>query len=242
MWLGVESILIPTNTKLMMDEKYLNLIPRPTDQERKSLKFSIIDEGQLMPIIANQNNIILDGHTRAEICEELHLKPKYMIKKFKSESDERKFVIMANLARRQLTTFQKIELAWEIYEVEKVKAREREFGHGGVGLKGVKLNTQSIGTAAQIFGKYMEVGKNTIQYIAYLKENADPTILEKLRTGELSINRAFALVKGLKLISGRPKKPKVKPKECPLCNNEIHDKSTCHVHKWYCCNNCKWGL
>ena len=237
-------MLIATNSKLTIDEDILSLVPRPTKSERRTLKFSIAEDGQQMPIICNSKFIILDGHTRAEICEELHIKPKFSIKKFENSYDERKFIIISNLARRQLSKFQKIELAWEIYEVEKQKANQRMYGHGGWGFDTPNpKDPEKLGSAAQIFAKYMDVGRNTVVSIAYLKKHADQSLLIKLRNGEISIFAAYDLCRGLAIIPNPKRKPKQPPKCCKLCSGEIKVKrKLCHVHKWYCCTRCKWGI
>ena len=247
-------MLIPTNCILKIDEDYLDLVPRPTNEERQILKFSIMDDGQHVPIIASRKHIILDGHTRSEICEELHIKPKYVIKRFNSVEDERKFVILSNLARRNLTKFQKIELAWEIYENEKKRAYDRIHWKCNPDLANIDKKTGKIlsikhkireGAAMEIFAKYMGTGHTVIHQIEWLKNNANKSMLKKLRNNEISITRAYYFVKGMKFTRAR-KKPFTSPKECPECGYKVRKAKLklrkCHVHKWYCCKNCRWGI
>ena len=247
-------MLIKTNCALKIDEDYLDLVPRPTNEERQILKFSIMDDGLQQPIIANQKRIILDGHTRSEICEELNIKPKYVIKKFSSIEEERKFVILSNLARRNLSKFQKILLAWEIYENEKKRARERELWKTNPKMavtdkkgKIVRIKYKiKEGNASEIFGKYMGTGHTVIHQVEWLKNNATKNVIKKLISGELTINRAYHLMKGIKRLPRSSKKPSIRPKECPDCGYGIRTAQLktrkCHVHKWFCCKNCKWGV
>src|ERR1051326_418553 len=99
------------NLEIHVRDEYFDLVPRPSTEDRHALKNSIIADGQHEPIIVNPVGEILDGHTRWEICLELDIDPKYEVRKFEGEQEERRFVIMSNLARRHLTKFQKIELA-----------------------------------------------------------------------------------------------------------------------------------
>lgn len=89
--------------QLQVNEKYLNLVPRPEPNQINSLKNSIQEDGQQVKIIVNPEGVILDGHTRFLICKELGIEPKYAIKKFVSIEKEREFVVSVNLNRRQLT-------------------------------------------------------------------------------------------------------------------------------------------
>ncbi len=248
-------MLIPTNCILKIDEDYLDLVPRPTNEERQILKFSIMDDGQHMPIIANRKHIILDGHTRSEICEELHIKPKYIIKNFDSVEDERKFVILSNLARRNLSKFQKIELAWEIYDNEKKRAYDRVCWKNNPDLVNLDKKSGKIisakqkikeGNAMEIFAKYMGTGHTVIHQIEWLKNNASKPLLKKLRDGEISIGRAYHFSRGVQLISRARRKSPKRPKECPDCGYGIRKSKLkfrqCHVHKWFCCKNCRYGI
>ena len=57
------------------------------------------------------------------------------VKDFPSELHEKRFVIESNLLRRQLTTFQRVEMAKPLLEIEKELAKERQLSQnfGGVG-------------------------------------------------------------------------------------------------------------
>lgn len=106
-------------------EEYYDAIPRPITDERQLLKESILEDGLTDEIKINNQGIVLDGHTRMEICEELGWKnqdtgmiitPKYLIKEFKTKDEERDYVIKTNLMRRQLNAFQKVRLVAKLYK------------------------------------------------------------------------------------------------------------------------------
>ena len=94
--------------------------------EYQVLKQSISNKGLHLPIIVNQDNVILDGHHRYKICKELYIKPLFEVKRFDNPLDEKEFVIEINLKRRQLNDFQKAELAYELENIEKERARQRQ--------------------------------------------------------------------------------------------------------------------
>lgn len=247
--------------QIKVDEEYFDIVPRPNNKERRGIKQSILGDGQLTPIIVNEKGIILDGHTRFEICEELRIKPKFIVKKFKTKKEERKFVIMTNIARRSLTKFQKIEMAWEIYENEKERAlvrmswRSDKQSQAEGTQKGTKVklpdHLKKQGNSGEIFAKYMDTGHTVIGQVEWLKNHAKKATLQKLREGEISISRAYDMERGLDLrhytrlskrwYGGNRKKI---PSLCPECKSDtiLVTKKKCHVHKKVCCQECKWGF
>ena len=68
--------------KLQIKSEYLKLVPRSDKIQLNMLRYSIKEDGQQVKIIVNPKGIILDGHTRFNICNELNLIPKFTIKKF----------------------------------------------------------------------------------------------------------------------------------------------------------------
>jgi len=252
--------------KLELDycDEYYDLVPRPNAEERRSIKQSILSDGQLSPIIVNPKGIILDGQTRWEICDELRIKPKFVVKKFKTKEEEKRFVLMSNIARRNLTLFQKCELAWDIFLNEKEKAKAREYwrqnydpGHINKGDTFVIPEDFSRkGTAAQIFAKYLGTGKHSISKVEWLMKNGSEKTIQELREGTIAINKAYDLEKGLSYFKGNKWKyrllkkaaKKVKKeyeKRCPECESDTvlvtKRKKPCHVHDKVCCTTCKWG-
>lgn len=239
-------------TRLVINNKYLDLIPRLSEQDRKRLFDSIKKDGLLIPITVNPQGVILDGHTRYEICKELKTKIKYSVKTFESEEDEMRFVVMTNLARRQLNKMQKIELAWPLYELEKKRAEERVKWRQDKDnvvtnkegkIVGARRKTKE-GLAATLFGKKIGVGKTIISQVEYLKKFAPEKVMEDVRAGKLSVGQGHDLVRGMRLMSNgiKPEKP---IQFCPDCNSETTSpmrRTNCHVHKWFCCKRCGWGV
>ena len=149
--------------KLRINAAFYDFIPRPNNKDRRKLKESIIKEGIQIPIILNKEGFILDGHTRYEICQELGITDiPTEIKIFLDDASERKFVVMTNLARRQLNKFQKVELSWPLFELEKKRAKEREEWKTNPELCKIDKKTGKIlkakkkikeGLSAELYGK-----------------------------------------------------------------------------------------
>ncbi|KER05579.1 MT-A70 family protein [Marine Group I thaumarchaeote SCGC AAA799-E16] len=103
------------------------------------LKESIKKDGQWTPITINQDGVILDGHHRYRICNELSITPKTITKTFQNKLLEEKFVIESNLLRRHLNDFQRAELGIPLLSIEKKLAKERQLSTLKKGTS-VKIN------------------------------------------------------------------------------------------------------
>jgi hypothetical protein len=124
-----------TKPKIKVDQEYASLVPQLTAEEYESLKQSIKDYGLYVPIIVNQDGIVLDGHHRYKACQELGIKdPKTLVREFKEKLDEQLFVIDCNLKRRQLNNFQRTELALKSKSIL-TEIAKRNMSLGGKGSK-----------------------------------------------------------------------------------------------------------
>ena len=90
--------------------KYADRVFALTKDEYEALKDSIKQNGLYHPIIINEKGNVLDGHHRLKACEELGIQPRFEVKEFEDETQEELFVIDTNIARRQLSDYQKGEL------------------------------------------------------------------------------------------------------------------------------------
>lgn len=112
---------------IRFSEEYFDIVPRPTPEERQQLKEDIQIEGLLEDIKINADGIVLDGHTRIEICEELgwktvndeKIEPQFTVRNFKTVNEEKEYVLKTNLLRRQLNSFQKVKLVFSLYQHNK---------------------------------------------------------------------------------------------------------------------------
>ena len=106
-----------------------------SDLEYESLKSSIQEQGQLFPIVVNQDRVILDGHHRYKTCHELGIKPSVLVKQFENRPQEKKFIVEVNRSRRHLNEFQRIELQIKLESIESEIAKERMSDPGKIGAE-----------------------------------------------------------------------------------------------------------
>ena len=91
-------------------EEHIHQMPPVRTSEYERLKRSIKEEGGLLvPVVFNQDNIVLEGHHRLQTCTELDISASCLKKDFTGRPlDEMMYVVNVNLYR-SLNDFQRAE-------------------------------------------------------------------------------------------------------------------------------------
>ena len=112
---------------LSIDPEFRDLIPPLTQEEQQGLLESILEEGCRDPIIVH-NNTIIDGHNRYEICREMHIpfRTAPFPQENPSKDDLKIWIIKNQFARRNITSFQRADLALELEPLIAARAKENQ--------------------------------------------------------------------------------------------------------------------
>ncbi|GAB6143493.1 ParB N-terminal domain-containing protein [Desulfocicer niacini] len=103
-----------------IDNEFRDLIDPLTTEEYKTLEASIKEEGLRHPLIIwKEENILLDGHNRFEICQKNDIELKYTHLAFLNRDQAKKWVYNNQLGRRNLTKERKSYIIGKQYELEK---------------------------------------------------------------------------------------------------------------------------
>jgi len=196
-------------SSLKINPEYQKLLPKLPQEEYEALKESIKSEGQHFPITVNEEGVILDGHHRFQICQELSLTPKYEIKHFPSVLHEKKFVIESNLLRRQLATFQRIEMGKPLLEIEKELAKERQGTRTDLTDGNIE---QNFARSLEVFAEKIGSNKETVRQALWLIDNAPKEELEPLRNDEKAISNLYKETKRWQTIDDLKEKAKHLPR------------------------------
>jgi hypothetical protein len=183
--------------KITINPDYDRQVPKLSQQEYSSLKQDIHEYGQLYPIIVNQDGVVLDGHHRFRICEELGKEPEYKVKEFKDDAEERLFVIKSNLAGkgRHLNKFRRTELALKLKPDLKEIARRNESLGGKNKKKSTRRkgdrNLTPLGRVVDEIARMANVSRDTVTKVEKILESLEEEDIERLRAEEVSINQAY---------------------------------------------------
>jgi len=187
---------------ITIKQQYANLVPDLSAQEYESLKQSIRDNGywSSCPIIINVDGIILDGHHRHRICQELGIEPVTTSMSFNDKLEERLFVIECNLRRRQLTDAQKVELAHILKPIYEERARQNKSLAGklyGKGIDSTVSNDTELSSLLPVkrvneaVAKEVGISASTYHRGETILEQSPQLWNDKVKTGKMSINKAY---------------------------------------------------
>ena len=177
------------NATIAIDPEFQAMIPPLAPGELSQLTRSLLAEGcRERLVVWGEEGVLLDGHHRFGICQQHGVSFETQAMSFASRDAAKAWVIRNQFARRNLTPFQKAELALKLKPLVVATAKEKQRASGGaVVQKSAEPPITTRGQLAEIAG----VSHDTIGKAEYIRERADAETLSKLRRGHagMSINR-----------------------------------------------------
>lgn len=176
---------------MKIDSEFNALIPSLTEEEKKDLRQSIESDGIRDALIV-WGDILIDGHNRYEIAQELNIEYKTISKEFETRSLAKEWIIMNQFGRRNLSAYHRGLLALKLKEEIAGRAKERQLKTLKKGNEPVKqISAQREGSTRDGLAKIAGVSHDTIAKVAVIEDEADDAIKEKLAKGEITINAAY---------------------------------------------------
>jgi DNA modification methylase len=190
--------------KIKIDPEFRDLIPPLSADELRMLEASIASEGRAVtPLIVWQGTLV-DGHNRHAICTRLGLPfETEQLNGDRTRSDIKVWIIEHQLARRNISQFERARLALRLEDELKAQGLERKRDAGrthGLGRE-VFHNYEkphlhphnTLQSVAQAAG----VSHNQVHRVKKIEEAArdgrlDTTTVDKLRSGDTTINKVFS--------------------------------------------------
>ena len=185
--------MMPKHKALKQDRTLRNVIPALTSEEYSELESSIIREGCRHPILT-WNGLIIDGHNRYDICVKNKIEFKTEEMHFKDKKEALDWMITNQLARRNLTEAQRIEMALKRNEIRGSQSRVH-FEHQK------PLSREKRVEIAEELG----VSETKVAKVKKVLEEGDKKTKKDMKNGKTTINKAY------KKTTGKPntqKKPK----------------------------------
>ena len=185
--------------KLNISDKLASLMPPLTKEEDAMLTNSLLNEGCREPLVV-WNGTIVDGHNRYRICWRHGVPFTYKEMNFESETEAMLWAVRNQMARRNLTDFQKCELVLPFEEALREEAKKRQaWRKHGIDPLNETGNTQDmLATMAGVSHGSLDKAKAILS-----SGNAD--LICSVRKGNMSINRAYMQITAK---SAKPRTPK----------------------------------
>lgn len=176
---------------LTIDPEFRDLIPPLMDEEQKMLEESILRYGCEQPLVV-WNSVLVDGHNRYGICQK-HEIPFYVEEKnFEDRDDAMMWMLRNQLGRRNLTDYNRGEMVLKLKKQVAADAEKRMLA--GVHDENPPANLQEGRASKETFsylGKLAGVSGRQMRKIDKLANDADEETKQKLRSGKVSVHRAY---------------------------------------------------
>lgn len=171
--------------KLSIDVDFKNILPPLTTTEYMELEKSIKEKGVLSPILV-WNGYIVDGHNRYEICTTNGI-DNFPIKEveFNNKEEALEWILSHQLGRRNLTDFQRNEVALKYQDVIAKRMKEKQgtrtdLQHLGHLTK--KLEEEPTTTRKEL-SKIAGTSESSIKRTKYILDNGTEEQIERARKG-----------------------------------------------------------
>ena len=167
-----------------------------------NLKSEIQTDGIRDPLIlwkCENRNVLVDGHNRLRIAEQLHINAVPVVwKEFNDKNEASVWIVTHQVSRRNLTNYERSVLALKLKSLIAKEAKANESKGG----KGCQISDK-VDTKKEI-AKIAGVSHDTIHKVETIEASATPETKQLLKDGKLSINKAYQEVKK----PSKPKEPK----------------------------------
>ena len=184
------------NALPLIDPEFKSLIPPLSEEERNQLEQNILSAKKCRDAIILWEGIIIDGHTRYEICLEHSIEFEITEMYFPSKNEAKIWILNNQLGRRNLTEAMRIELALSMTELLREKAKKKQSAAGqattGVGQLFSKSSGQlesGINTH-EATAEIADISEGTLHNYMQLKKSGNQSLLSQVQAGNLKIGTA----------------------------------------------------
>ena len=175
---------------LTVDPEFRDLIPPLNEEELKLLEESIVADGCESPLIV-WNGVIVDGHNRYAICRKHKIPFAIQEKDFSSRDDAMLWMLRNQLGRRNLNSYQRVELVLKFEPLVKNAAEQRMMAGKAANPVPTLAQGQTKGRTRDHLSEAAGVSHGTFAKAKKLVQSADEETKRELRAGKVTVNRAY---------------------------------------------------
>lgn len=209
--------------ELKISDALEGVMPPLQDGELDLLTNSLLSEG-CRDALVTWNGVIVDGHNRYRICRENRIPFDYIEMEFEDETAAKKWLVLNQLARRNVTDFVRCEMVLPMEAELRAEAKKRKI-RKPAGFVPPTLAGQKEGDIGRVtdfvpptlagqkncdvrdeLAQMACVSHGTLDKARKLINEADEETKDKLRKGEMSIHRAFTALRSNDLPEGDTRK------------------------------------
>lgn len=171
---------------MKIDGEFKSLLPPLPEEDYRGLEESIKAEGCRDPLVV-WGDILVDGHNRFEICQKNNMPFQTVQHDFEDRNDVILWIISNQLSRRNLTSFQRSELALRLKPVISDKAKDNQSKGGNDAEVGRQKSDKPYRTDEKL-GEIAGVSRDTIRNTETILNKGTKEDIQEVRTGKSSIS------------------------------------------------------
>lgn len=190
--------------KMVIDKEFENLLPPLSEEDYKGLEESIKADGCRDPLVV-WGDTLVDGHNRYKICTQNNISYQIVKRDFPDREAVILWIIINQMSRRNLTPFQRSELALRLKPKLTQEAKERQGERVDLKSNIVEKLPQCKRVAEQL-GEIAGVSSKTIYNTETILTKGTKEDIQEVREGKSSISGKA------KEIKQREVQPEVKEK------------------------------
>ena len=175
---------------LTVDPEFRDLIPPLNEEELKLLEESLVADGCESPLIV-WHGVIIDGHNRYAICRKHGIPFSIQEKNFSSRDDAMLWMLRNQLGRRNLNSYQRVELVLKFEPLVKNAAEQRMMAGKAANPVPTLAQGQAKGKTRDHLSEAAGVSHGTFAKAKKLVQSADEETKRELRAGKVTVNRAY---------------------------------------------------
>ena len=185
-----------TQQNIVVDEEFRSLIPQSTEEARSGLEEELLRDGCIDPLIVwAEQRILLDGHNRKMICDRHGIEYGTREVSLSSRNEAKWWIIKHQLSRRNVTKYQRGELALALKPLIAAEAKQRMLRGKSTDPAPNLAQGHEPGKTRERLADEAGISHGTMAKAEYLDTHADDTTKQKLRRGETSVHAEYTRLK-----------------------------------------------
>lgn len=190
---------------IFVNKELRDLIPPLSEEEFEQLEKNVVAEGIRDPLVVwkqpDGHDMLIDGHNRFFISTHHAGIPfKTVNMDFADVDEAKRWIILNQFGRRNLSAYDRSVLALKLKPIIAEKAKENQANHTE---QGYQKSDKPITTAKEL-AKVAGVSHDTIHKVETIQNSGDQKLINDVRSGETTINRAYQAIKGTEIKTKSP--------------------------------------
>jgi hypothetical protein len=194
---GAKSVKLINNPVIDDAKKFSKVLPSLPKDVYEALKDSIRKDGLRERLTVwnwKGKRILIDGHNRLKICNELGMPYKIREKSFVSEEEVKSWMWENQESRRNMTPYQRIEVVLQFKGVVEEQAKQNLRDGGGSGCEKVHKGKLKQIRTSEVLGNRAGVSYRQVCKVLDIRKKTDEgmissDVIDALREGKVSINK-----------------------------------------------------